>query len=163
MKDAQKLIDRYDLDPHPEGGYYRRIHESSVEIPETALPDRYSGARRASSTILYLLTEDDVSKLHRLKSEETWHFYTGNVLSLYLFEPDNSYRCVQLGTDFSAGQFPNFTVPGGCWFGATVELRYAFVGCTVSPEFRFEDYEKARASELLERYPEATELIERLT
>jgi predicted cupin superfamily sugar epimerase len=163
LENVDYLIEQFELEPHPEGGYFRRIYESEVVISEDELPERYRGSRRTRSTILYLLTEDDVSKLHSLKSDETWHFYSGSALTLHHFHPDGQYRSVLLGANYRAGHRPNYTIPAGHTFGATVESGYAFLGCTVSPEFRFDDFELSDPEELKTDFSNHTALIERLS
>lgn len=158
----ERLIERFDLEPHPEGGYYRRTYESEGKISANALPEEYESSRRVGSSILYLLPSTEVSRLHRLDGDEMWHFYRGSSLTLHVFG-DEGYRTHRLGDDYEAGESPQYVVQGGNWFGATVAEGYAFVGCTVWPEFQFEDFEMADRTRLLEEYPEKKRVIERLT
>lgn len=160
---ARELIDRLDLEAHPEGGYYRRTYESGETIPSDVLPAGYESPRRLGSSILFLLPAEEVSRLHRLRGDEMWHFYEGASLDIHVFGGEEGYRTLRLGSDLRAGEFPQHVVRGGHWFGATVPEEYALVGCTVWPEFRFEDFEMADRAELLRQYPDQQSVIERLT
>lgn len=159
--EARALIERYNLEPHPEGGYYRRTYESDVVCPAERLPDRFEESRRSGSAILYLLPGDEVSRFHRLPSDETWHFYEGGPIRLHVLTTEGDHRVHRLGReedmDFQV------TISANQWFGAEPVSGYSFVGCTVSPEFRFEDLELANREQLLESYPEAEPVIRRLT
>ncbi|MFB6345660.1 MAG: cupin domain-containing protein [bacterium] len=159
---VEQLIDRLDLEPHPEGGYYRRTYESSTTLRHSEGETPTESRRRAVSAILYLLPADDVSRFHRLHGDEIWCYHWGSSLRLHLLD-DDSYETRTLGPNLESGENPQVTVPGGTWFGATVEDNYTLVTCTVIPEFRFEDYELADREELLEIYPDQSEIIHRLT
>ena len=84
-----------------------------------------------------------------------WHFYLGGPMRLAMLHPDGRYEEIILGQDILAGQAVQFTVPAGAWFGATpcAGSAFSFVGCTVAPGFAFTDFELAKQSELLARYP----------
>ena len=153
------------LQRHPEGGYYRETYRSDDQISAEALPDRFSGPRSVSTAIAFLLPGDEISALHRIKSDEVWHHYAGSALTVHVIDPDGSYRGLSLGNDLHAGESLQAVVPAGRWFGATVddEASYALVGCTVSPGFDFDDFELGVRTDLIERYPQHRSIIERLT
>ena len=142
---CDQLVARYGLQPHPEGGFYRRIWCSSGRIAAQALPPCYTGERPWSTSILFLLRAGEHSRLHRLHSDEIWHFLLGGPLRLAVIHPDGSGEDHLLGQDLAAGQELVHVVPGGCWFGAMPgpETSYALVGCTVAPGFDFADFELA--------------------
>ena len=142
---CDQLVARYGLQPHPEGGFYRRIWCSSGRIAAQALPPCYAGERPWSTSILFLLRAGEHSRLHRLHSDEIWHFLLGGPLRLAVIHPDGSGEDHLLGQDLAAGQELVHVVPGGCWFGAMPgpETSYALVGCTVAPGFDFADFELA--------------------
>ncbi|CAJ1374204.1 unnamed protein product [Effrenium voratum] len=155
--DVRELVERLQLEPLlPEGGFFRRTHYSSTEVQG---PD---GRGRALNAIFYLMLRDNVSKLHRLRVDETWHFYHG--ASVTIVELDESVqgqlRTTRLGSVVS-GLCPQYTVNAGTWFGAYPEGSFSLVGCTCGPAFEFEHFELGDAS-LLEKYPEAEEQIKRL-
>lgn len=165
MPSATYWIEKLQLTPHPEGGYYRQTYRSSEAIPHPALPERYAGARSYSTAIYFLLADTDVSMLHRIQSDEGWHFYAGTALTIHVFTPEGTYKPIHLGPDSEAGQVFQAYVPAGCWFGASVDApnSYALVGCTVAPGFDFADFEMGKRSDLLTIYSNHAELIEWLT
>ncbi|WP_422859372.1 cupin domain-containing protein [Flagellimonas sp. S174] len=141
MKDIDFLIKKFNLQPHLEGGYFKETYRSVGAIEENSLPTIYNGKRNYSTCIYFLLTSDTFSAFHKIKQDEIWHFYAGSPLKLFMISDEGDYSEKIIGADFKSGQFPQFVVPGGYWFGAkTLESdSYSFVGCTVSPGFDFED------------------------
>jgi uncharacterized protein len=166
MPTADELIARLNLQPHPkEGGYFRETYRSAETFPASSLPERYGGDRSASTAIYYLLTPPTFSALHRLKTDEVFHFYLGSPVRMLQLFPDGTGRTVVLGPDLLAGQQVQVVVPAGVWQGSLLEPggNFALLGCTVAPGFDYADYEAASRAELLQRYPEHAELIRRLT
>lgn len=161
---AQGLITGLELVRHPEGGWFRETYRSSETVSAQALPERFSGSRAFSTAICFLLEAGDISALHRIKSDEIWHFYAGSTLLIHCIVPDGGYQALRLGPNPAAGERFQAVVPAGCWFGAELaEEGFALVGCTVSPGFDFSDFEMAEAEQLCCRYPQHTELITRMT
>jgi uncharacterized protein len=161
---AARWIARLELVPHPEGGWYRQTYRSPLLLPSAALPG-YGGNRAAATTIYFLLSGDEFSALHRLRSDEGWHFYAGSPLVVHVIDPEGAYRQILLGSDPDAGQAFQAVVPGGCWFGSSLPHAgtYALVGCTVAPGFEFADFEMANRRELVSLYPGHRDIITRLT
>jgi len=164
-KDARYWIEKLQLEAHPEGGYFRQTYRSDVMLAKEALPEGFTGTRAASTAIYFLLQGKRFSAFHRLRSDEVWHFYTGEPLAVHVLEPQGGYSLILLGRDFEAGQVLQAVVPAGCWFASHVAdwESFAVVGCTVAPGFEFEDFEMGKREELVARYPQRRELIERLT
>ncbi|MBU4365886.1 MAG: cupin domain-containing protein [Verrucomicrobia bacterium] len=185
-------ITKLALQPHPEGGYFREIYRSVEQIPAAALPARYRGPRSFSTSIYFLLAGTQISTLHRLASDEQWHFYDGSALLLAMIAPDGTSREVRLGRRATAGEQFQVVIPAGTWMGArlaaparlqryaqhcgqAVAIRrltdcgrasqrgYALIGCTVAPGFEFQDFAAGRRSNLLERFPQHRKLITALT
>jgi predicted cupin superfamily sugar epimerase len=165
MQDAQYWIDTLKLEPHPEGGYYRQTYRSGVVIPGAVLPKTFRGDRSASTAIYFLLQGEDFSALHRIASDEVWHFYAGAALSVYVIDREGRVSEIRLGPHPQSGQVFQAVVAAGCWFGSCLAEpdAYALVGCTVAPGFDFNDFEMANRSLLLARYPQHEKLIGRLT
>ena len=154
------------LEAHPcEGGYFRQTWKSDEEIPLTALPSRYSSARAAGTAIYYLLEPSTFSEMHRLISDEVFHFYYGDPIEMLQLWPDGSSRVVRLGSDLASGTLPQLVVPKGVWQGSRLVPggKVALIGCSVSPGFDYADYETGKRSDLVREYPAAAELIELLT
>ncbi|WP_345624024.1 cupin domain-containing protein [Streptomyces ziwulingensis] len=152
-----QLVAHYGLEPLPrEGGLFRRTWSG---------PERADG-RPEGSAIVALLTgrPGDYSALHRLPTDETWHFYLGDPLELLLLAPDGTARTEVLGPDVLGGQHVQFTVPAATWMGGRVAAGGAWTlfGCTMAPGFTYEDYEHGDAAALTTRYPAETARILKL-
>ena len=128
---ADEIIARYGLQPHPEGGHYR----------ETFRAPARPGERAAVTVIYYLLTAGEASAWHRVDAVEIWHHYAGAPLRLSLSSDGKGVAERLLGTD--AGAEPHLVVPAGCWQSAVSEGAWTLVGCTVAPAFEFAGFELA--------------------
>jgi predicted cupin superfamily sugar epimerase len=173
---AKEWIRRLGLVPHPEGGHYREVYRAAMEVEGAALGEGFEGWRSIATAIYYLLQENEVSRLHRLRSDEVWHHYGGCGLVLHAIEPGGRYRAIELGSGGegrgaggkagdAASAGPQVVIPAGVWFGATVSdpAGFALCGCTVSPGFDFSDFEMGRREDLVRRFPEHRAIIEKLT
>ncbi|MFM6450519.1 MAG: cupin domain-containing protein [Planktothrix sp.] len=165
MITVEKLIEKYQLIPHPEGGYFRETYRSEGVIPHQALPDNFKGDRNYCTGIYFLLPQGTKSCLHRIQSDEMWHFYLGGSMTLVLMHEDYGVQNIILGSDLQAGETVQFFVPAGWWFGGypNSESAYSFVGCTVAPGFDFADFELGTRTDLISKFPESSELILKLT
>lgn len=153
------------MEEHPEGGYFRETYRCAESVGQPPLPERYApGPRAFGSAIYFLLKGTQVSRLHRLKSDEIWHFYFGDSVTVHILGAGGIHSSIRLGDDPEKGEHFQAVVPFGSWMGAVVDTPsgYALVGCTVSPGFEFRDFELGRREELIARYPEHRELIEKL-
>ena len=162
---VEQLIEAFDLMPHPEGGYFKETYRADEQAKQSALPNRFKGDRSFSTAIYYLLPEGAKSCLHRIASDEIWHFYLGGPLVVVEILPDGSHKKTVLGQDLSHGQNVQYVVRAGHWFGAfpQEDAGYSFVGCTVAPGFDFSDFEMGNRSQLIAQYPRAQKEIEQLT
>jgi predicted cupin superfamily sugar epimerase len=163
---AEELIRLLNLQPHPrEGGWFRETYRAGDQIPVSGLPTRYGTPRSAGTAIYYLLTPDMLSPLHRLASDEIFHFYLGSPVRMLQLFPDGQGKTVVLGSDVAAGQSPQTVVPQGVWQGSFLEPggSFALLGCTVSPGFEYADYEEARREALVAQYAAFADMIRRLT
>ena len=156
------LVKRFDLKPHPEGGFYSESYRSAETIPHKGLPDRFTGDRYYSSAIYFLLENGNFSAFHRIKSDECWHFYSGDPLWIHVLYPDGTCKTITLGNTEEAVY--QFIVPAGCWFASETAPggNFSLVGCTVAPAFDFADFELANAEELIHDFPNHKDLIQRL-
>src|SRR5271154_3009829 len=163
---AEEIKRLLQLEAHPcEGGYFRQTWKSDEEIPLTALPSRYSSARAAGTAIYYLLELSTFSEMHRLISDEVFHFYFGDPVQMLQLWPDGISRVATLGSDLAAGMLPQLVVPKNVWQGSRLVPggEVALLGCTVSPGFDYADYETGKRGDLLKEHPESAALIEALT
>lgn len=165
MTTATHLIRSLKLAPHPEGGFYREVYRSDETLPPAVLPERYSGPRSFSTSIYFLLRSRDVSRFHRLASDELWYFHAGSPLTVHVIDPKGRYTAHRLGINASRKQQPQLVVGRNHWFAATVDLPrcYTLVGCTVAPGFDFADFEMAEQAPLIRLCPKKAALIRRLT
>jgi hypothetical protein len=162
---VDQIKEQLGLIAHPEGGYYVQTYKSAEAISHEALDPRYPGARATGTAIYYLLEPGTFSELHRLKSDEIFHFYLGDPVEQLQLWPDGSSRLITMGSDLSAGHTPQLVVPKDVWQGARLVAggSFALLGCTVAPGFEFEDYESGAREPLIRRYPAQRELISSLT
>jgi hypothetical protein len=158
---AADLVRKLNLQPHPEGGYFRETYRAAESIGADALPRRFSGTRSISTAIYFLLEAGQCSHLHRIRSDEVWHFHAGDPLDIVEIDAAGSLKTTRLGSDLLF----QHVVPAGVWFGATPAPggRFALVGCTVAPGFDFADFELADQAKLLAEYPRHQDWIRRLT
>ncbi len=161
MPAIQKLIQRFGLQPHPEGGWHRRTYKSNESIAASALPERFEGDRAFSTAIYFLLEKGNFSAFHRIKSDECWHFYSGDPLEIFMIRSNGSLEIITMGNDIEKEHCFQYIVPANCWFAGRPASgsEYCFVGCTVSPGFEFDDFELADAENLSAIYPQHKELI----
>lgn len=124
---ARYLIDTLGLAPHPEGGFYRRVFDSSLVGAD---------GRQQSSAIFFLLLGGTVSRWHRVDADELWHYHEGGPLELLVAETPDAVRIERLGP-VGAGSLPQRAVPAHAWQAARCVGDYVLVGCTVSPAFEF--------------------------
>ncbi len=127
------MIERLGLEPHPEGGRY----------VETWRAPAVSGARPASSAILYLLRAGERSHWHRIDADEIWHAVAGGPLELRAATSGGQVAVYRLGADVAAGETPQVVVPAGAWQSAEPLGAWSLVGCIVAPAFTFEGFELA--------------------
>jgi predicted cupin superfamily sugar epimerase len=166
MLTAAQLIAALDLRPLPlEGGYYRETYRSADQLAPEACGGRFRSGKSAGTAIYYLLTPETSSAIHRLPTDEIYHFYLGSPVQLVLLFPDGSGRLATLGPDLLAGQSPQLVVPRGVWQGSYLADggAYALLGTTMAPGFDFSDYEGGDRAALTDQYPSLAHLIGRLT
>ncbi len=142
MDKIKNLVHLHNLLSHPEGGFYRETYRSEF-----------------STGIFYLLTKGQKSSFHRIKSDEMWHFYNGDSISIVEITDKGAIKETLLNEDNV-----QYVVPAHVWFGAYLPdgSEYAFTGCTVAPAFHFSDFEIADKASLLKEFPNAKDMIEKL-
>lgn len=164
---AERLIAALGLRPLPgEGGFFRLAYTAPEVIPPAGLPPRYRRAKPFASAILYLLTDrpEGFSALHRLRTDELYHFYLGDPVELLELDEDGG-RTTVLGPDVLGDQTVQHAVPAGTWQGSRLLAggRWALLGATMAPAFDPDDFELGRRADLLERFPRHAERIAALT
>ncbi len=159
---ATYWIDHLRLNRHPEGGWFSETYRAAETLPASACP-------LASNVLVllhrdpFLLEQGDFSALHRLKSDEIWHFYGAIRLTVHVITPEGERYQILLGPDAEQGERFQAVVPAGCWFGAETSARFSLVGCTLAPGFDFSDFEMGDRAGLTILFPEHSALIARMT
>ncbi len=156
-----QLISSLKLTPHPEGGYYCETYRSGHKV--NGLDG--DNLRAVSTGIYFLLIAGNFSALHRIKSDEMWHFYKGAPTEIIELTDAGELIVTLLGNDIELGQVPQYVVKAGHWFGSRVsdEGEYSLVGCTVAPGFEFSDFEMGEGAFLKNKYPKHAQIIDGLT
>lgn len=167
--DKDEIIRILNLQPlRGEGGYYAETYRSVESLAGTALPGRYGGTGRSFGTAIYYLLSsepDSFSALHRLKTDEMYHFYLGDPVEMLLIEPGGTGRIVRLGPDLAGGECVQFCVPAGVWQGSRLVEggAWALMGTTMAPGFDPMDFELGERAVLAAAYPQLAPLIQALT
>ena len=161
---AQSYIQSLQMQPHPEGGFFRESYRSEQTMEVTA-PGGGTQQRNVCTAIYFLLEAGNFSAFHRITSDEIWHFYAGQALEVLELLPSGELRCTRLGPDILRGELPQYVVPANTWFASRVADggTFSLVGCTVAPGFDFADFQLARRQELLEIFPQHRQIITELT
>lgn len=153
------LVEKLQLIPHPEGGYYSETYRSDAFV------DTDSGRRNLSTAIYFLLTSDNVSKFHRIGNDELWFFHEGSNLTVHTLS-ELGHQQLSLGHPSTKDKaVPQHLVPANTIFGSTVDEpnSYALVSCVVSPGFDFKDFELFSETTLLKDFPESSSIIKKMT
>ena len=147
--DYLNAIEKLQLEPHPEGGYYRQLYGNDAM------------GKKDISTIYYMLTNNDISAFHRLHGvTEIWYYHAGEPLNLYVIDAVGNLVVHNLSPD---GEMQVVIHPEQ-WFAAEIPSKAGFcmVGCAVAPAFSFENFELGDKNTLLKQFPQYAELIGRL-
>lgn len=164
--DIEQLKKMLGLKPLPEeGGFYAETYRSNEKLARECLPGSYASERRLATAIYFLLTPETFSAMHRLASDEIYHFYLGDPVELLCLQENGRGEVVTLGIDLAAGMRPQFCVARGVWQGSRVRPggQFALLGTTMAPGFEFADFELGPCTQLAERYPAFADTIRTLT
>ena len=132
---VEKIVETLNLEPHPEGGYFRRTFKNELG------PTNPDGSTRGHASAIYFLQLSDYSRWHRCDGDELWFWHAGAPLTLELREVDGSITTKKLGLDFSLGEQPQLLAPANQWQRAKSDGEWTLVSCSVSPGFLFEKFE----------------------
>lgn len=165
MNKAEYWIKKLGLKPHPEGGYYREIYSSNYFTEGRLLAGEFLGKRPLSTSIYFLLRSGEVSKFHKLKSDEIWYYHLGSSINIYTIEMNGKRNDIRVGVDTENGEVLQAIIKAGTIFGASVNEPDGFtiVGCMVSPGFKYEDFELIGRKTLLDKYLQHKDIILKLT
>jgi len=132
---ARTVIEKLDLKPHPEGGWYREVYRSSDPVHTSR------GARSAITAIYYLLERSQVSRWHVVAADEIWHFYEGSPLELLAYDPRARAMVHSVLSYIKEDHEPVAVIRRGLWQAARSLGEFSLVGCSVGPGFQFEDFQ----------------------
>ena len=147
--DAREIIEALNLKPHPlEGGFYIETHRSKL-----------------TTAIFYLLTPESFSEMHRLESDEIFHFYLGDPVEMLQLFPDGRGDLIRMGIDILNGYHPQVVVSGKVWQGCRLMTggQFALLGTTMSPGFDCSEYESGKRDDLIRQYPDYRDILACLT
>ncbi len=144
---VEKIKQKFELEPHPEGGFYKRT---------------YLSENNSFSSIQFLLVKDSFSAFHKIKADEQWNWYCGDEVIIHEIDTNGNYHQTTLSEEKLNFQY---VVKGGNWFASECigEHGFALCGCTVVPAFHFDDFELGNQKELLQLFPQHLDIIKRLT
>lgn len=164
MPTAEEYAELLNLQRHPEGGRFAESYISTKKINRKEMYEE-AGERDLWTSIYYLLTKGEVSHFHQVKSEELWYLHDGGPLDIHMIYPDGTYEIQKLGRDLSKGEQPQFLIPAGVIFGATLgkDTEFTLAGCMVSPGFDYADFTLLERADLLAIFPKHEQIIKKLT
>ncbi|MBN21052.1 MAG: hypothetical protein CL678_07170 [Bdellovibrionaceae bacterium] len=163
--DAQEVIKKLGLQPLPEeGGYYKETFRDTGRISSSTLP-HLDGERVYSTCIYYLITPEEFSGLHGVKSTEIFHFYAGDTVEMVQIDASGRLKKIRLGSRLSEDELPQTIVPAHTWQGTKLLPggKWALMGCTVAPGFEFADFLNGTAEELTKKFPQHEQTIRNYT
>lgn len=163
---AEEVIRKLDLQPLPdEGGYYRQTYQSDLDFPKNGSGIDSDSKRRISTAIYFLETPDGFSALHRLRSDEVYHFYAGDPVEMIQIDNSGVLSRFVLGSDILNDQSPQVVVPKGKWQASRLKAggQWALMGTTVAPGFEFEDSEIGDRDRMLQQFPQLSQEVRRFT
>jgi predicted cupin superfamily sugar epimerase len=162
---AKRIIERFGLIPHPEGGHFREVYRASQRVAHPGIPASHDHDRCAGTLIYFLLAGAEFSAFHRVRwSDEIWHLYAGGPLELHTIGSRDDYAKRLLTTDLRNGE-PTAVVPAGALQAARLApgSAWAFGGCTVAPGFDFADFEMLPRGSLVAAHARHAAIINELT
>jgi len=131
MNALKEVIEKLELRPHPEGGYYRRTYKNK----------HGPHGRGHATAIYYLLEGGKFARRHKLDADELWFWHAGAPLTLEIYpEGDEQIETLLLGPDVTKGESPQLLVPRHHWQRVRSEGNWTLVSCCVTPGFTFETF-----------------------
>ncbi len=169
MLTADEIISLLKLEPLiGEGGFFRRTYCSKQELSLNTLAtwsSEYKEKKALSTAIYYFLTPETFSAMHKLPTDEIFHFYLGDPVEMLQLYEDGSGQVIIIGNDLAKGMQPQVLAPADCWQGLRLVDggKYSLLGTTMSPGFDYSDYVEGKRQNLIVNYPKYNELITLLT
>jgi uncharacterized protein len=162
---AEEIKQMFGMQPHPTCGFFTQSYLSSTEVAQEALPPGYDGPRPLASALYFLVTPEAPMVLHRLRSDQVYHHYTGDPLEALLLHGDGRGEIVTAGSDLAAGMRPQLLVQGWTFHVSRVRPggEYAFMGTTAWPSVESSDLEIGDPEALAVEYPALRDQIAAFT
>ncbi len=131
----EQIIEKLELEKHPEGGWYKETFLSKIKIKN----------RSISSMIYYLLKKGETSHWHRVKdADEIWNWHLGGSLELSIAHQNKEIENIKLGPNLNLGETLQAVVNKGLWQSAKASKSWVLVSCIVTPAFLFDSFELAK-------------------
>ncbi|AWN33732.1 MULTISPECIES: cupin domain-containing protein [Lactobacillus] len=155
-----EYIKSLNLEPHQEGGWFRQVYTSDKQFYD----EDSKGERFYYTSIYFLLDDKNCSHFHRLNHDEMWYYHDGQAITIHCISPEGKYYAVKLGKNVAQCECLQFRVPKYTIFASEVTEPDSFclVSCVVSPGFDYHDFELLKKADLLKKYPEYKDVIDRL-
>lgn len=154
MLTPEQIIEKYQLQKHPEGGYFKEVYRDSKTLD---FGEEYEGRiRNLLTSIYFMLKGEEQSALHVIKnSTEVWHYHSGSPIQITVINPVTGLIEKATIGNPADGYDAQYTVYANRWFGAECldKKGYSLVGCTVSPGFDFRDFSLIKEDQLLKILP----------
>lgn len=159
MKTMQEFIEKLELTPHVEGGYFKETYRS-----ETLHMIENSKQRSLATLIYFLLPHGNYSKFHKIESDEIWIYQAGSPLLIHMIDNEGKWSTATLGLDIAKGQQPQVCISAQTIFGAEVleADSFSLSSCMVAPGFDFSDFLLYDKQDLIGRFPDLATIIEHL-
>jgi uncharacterized protein len=159
---ASQIVDLLGLHPHPTCGIVAESYRSPLQLPASALPAAYGGSRPLGNVLNFMVTPTARVHLHRLRSDQMYHFYAGNPLEILLLYADGRSEVRTLGHDLAGGMLPQSFIPGGTFHAARVADGgdYSLLATSVWLRAEPEDVEMGDVPQLKQAFPAAAQLID---
>ena len=164
--EADFFVNLFNLQPHPEGGYFSQTFKSNHSVKSTDIERYGNNSRCAGTSIYYLLNKTDFSAWHKLQSDEIWHYYKGCEVIIYLIDKQNNLKSYVLGDPSkNINAVFQISISSDTWFAAELidKDSYCLIGCTVNPGFEFIDFELGDSNLLIHEFPQHEVIITKLT
>jgi hypothetical protein len=148
---SKEIIKHLNLEPHIEGGYFRRNYQSASSFTTAEGDSRY-----LMTSIYYLLSDESpIGHLHRNRSDILHFFQHGGPIDYCLLHPDGRLEQLTLGPDLEAGHQLQLCVPGACWKASRLQSGdYGLISEAVAPGFDYADMELATEEKLAMQFPQ---------
>jgi len=164
LNTAKDWIEKLDMVPHPEGGFYRRPFVSKEKFIRHDIPDVSTSERKLWTSEYMLFEPNMIMTFHSLRSESVWYFHCGDPIKFYLISPEGDYEVKTLGIDLSADNTPQIQIPKN--YAIAIEASkesFTLIGTMISPGFDIDDLKVYKREDLLSRHPYHKELILKYT